>query len=341
MNKIAFITGITGQDGSYLAELLLEKGYHVHGMIRRSSTINTGRIDHIFNQLHLHYGDMTDGSGLVRLIDKIEPDEVYNLAAQSHVKVSFDEPEYTSVADGIGFCKLLEACRVVQGWGAHIYQAGTSEMFGTSYNSTGMNQDETTPFHPQSPYGCAKLYAHWMGVNYRSAYKMHISNGILFNHESPRRGETFISRKTTLAIANILKGKQDFLHVGNVMAIRDWGHAKDYVRAMWMMLQEEYPDDYVIATGRGYIVQDLINKAFAYAGMNLDWDYDNGDLIARDKKSGIIRVRSTGAYHRPNEVPMLLGNSTKALKQFGWMPTISFDGLINEMVDHDTRRVVV
>lgn len=318
----ALITGITGQDGSYLAELLLEKGYEVHGIKRRCSNLNTQRIDHIFNDLHLHYGDMTDTSNLRHLVDKIKPDEIYNLAAQSHVAVSFDQPEYTANADAMGTLRLLEAAL----WNdAYFYQASTSEMFGSSPAP----QTELTPFHPRSPYGAAKLYAHWMTVNYREAYHMYACSGILFNHESPRRGETFVTRKIVQGLVRIKQGKQEQLVLGNLAAKRDWGHAKDYVRAMWLMLQQVEPEDFVIATGHMFTVQDFVNAVAKQLDMELTWHYVNNTaswqgktIITTDKK-----------YLRPTEVDVLCGDATKAKVKLGWQPKISFEQLVAEMVE--------
>ena len=323
MPRKALITGITGQDGSYLAELLLSKGYHVHGMVRRSSSMNRGRIDHLQHanpshpggptQFFLHYGDMTDSGGLNRLVKTIQPDEIYNLAAQSHVQVSFDQPEYTGDTDGIGTTRLLEAIRT-SGRPVRFYQASTSEMFGASKPP----QNEATPFHPRSPYAIAKLYAHWMTVNYREAHKVHASNGILFNHESPRRGENFVTRKITRGVAQILAGKLDKLRLGNLDAKRDWGHARDYVRAMWMMLQQDEADDCVIATGESRSVRDFVEAAFALVGL------DSARYIEVDK-----------AYLRPSDVADLCGDASKAAKKLGWEPTISFGDLVHEMLEHD------
>ena len=334
MQRRALITGITGQDGSYLAELLLSKGYEVHFIIRRSSSFNTGRIDHIFDKLKLHFGDVTDGSAMTSVISKVRPHEIYNLAAQSHVKVSFEIPEYTLMTDGLGVLKILEAVRSagIQD-NCHIYQASTSEMFG----STPGPQDEDSPFQPCSPYGSAKLYAHWLCDNYRKSYGMHISSGILFNHESPRRGETFVTRKVTKAVARIAKGSTEPLVVGNIHAIRDWGHAKDYVEAMWRMVQQKDPDDYVIATNRCLSVKYLIDLAFDYAGITLEWhDSRNGEFAA-DAKTGHILVMTDPKYRRPNEVDFLQGIPTKAKDVLGWEPTTSFEDLIKEMVEHDLK----
>lgn len=309
--KKALITGITGQDGSYLAELLLEKGYEVHGIIRRASSINTKRIDHIFSKLHIHFGDLADGSALTRIVSKVQPDEVYNLGAQSHVRVSFDVPEFTADVTATGTVRLLEAIRD-SGCGARFYQASSSEMFGLVQE---VPQKETTPFYPRSPYGCAKVFSHWLTVNYRESYGMHASNGILFNHESPRRGETFVTRKITRAVAAILSGTQDKLFLGNLDAKRDWGFAGDYVEAMWLMLQPDKPDDFVIATGETHSVQEFLELAFGLA--ELDW-----------RKYVEIDPR----LFRPAEVELLLGDSTKARTKLGWKPKTSFSDLVRMMV---------
>ncbi len=323
--KRALITGITGQDGSYLSELLLAKGYEVHGIIRRSSTINTDRIDHLYQDPHLpdtklflHYGDLTDGTTLGRILEAVQPDEIYNLGAQSHVRVSFDSPEYTADAVGLGTLRLLEALRDYQQRnGSHIrfYQAGSSEMYGLVQ---AVPQSETTPFYPRSPYACAKVYAHWQTINYRESYDIFACNGILFNHESPRRGETFVTRKITRAIARIVAGKQKKLYLGNLDSKRDWGYAKDYVEAMWLMLQQEQPDDYVVATGETHSVREFLEEAFGY--VNLKWD----DYVEIDPR-----------YFRPAEVDLLLGDSTKAQQKLGWKPKVTFKGLVELMVDAD------
>lgn len=313
MSKRAFLTGITGQDGSYLAELLLEKGYEVHGLIRRSSTLNTARIDHIFDKLHLHHGDLSDASGLSRLVREIDPYEVYHLGAQSHVQVSFGAPEYTTDVVATGTTRLLEAIRDIEG--VRFYQASSSEMFGKVQQ---VPQTERTPFYPRSPYGCAKVYAYWLTVNYRESYGMHASNGILFNHESPRRGETFVTRKITRAIAMIKAGLQTHVRLGNLDAKRDWGYAKDYVDAMWRMLQKETPDDYVIATGETHTVREFVDVAFAHAGL------DPADHVIIDPK-----------YFRPAEVDLLLGDPSKAWRKLGWKPTTKFIDLVKLMVDSE------
>ena len=322
----ALITGITGQDGSYLAEFLLEKGYEVHGIKRRGSNLNTQRIDHIFNhnKLTLHYGDMTDSTNLSRLVNDIQPREVYNLAAQSHVAVSFEMPEYTANADAIGTLRLLEACRDKD---IKFYQASTSEMFGASPPP----QSEATPFYPRSPYGAAKLYAHWMVTNYREAYGMYACSGILFNHESPRRGETFVTRKIVQGLINVKNGKQKFLYLGNLQAKRDWGHAKDYVRAMWMMLQQNTPEDFVIATGKQYSVKYFVDAVAQRLGMTLNWAGEGKTEHAY--WNGRIIVSVDPKYYRPAEVESLCGDPSKARDKLGWVPKISFDDLVTEMVE--------
>ena len=322
----ALITGITGQDGSYLAEFLLEKGYEVHGIKRRGSNLNTQRIDHIFNhnKLTLHYGDMTDSTNLSRLVNDIQPREVYNLAAQSHVAVSFEMPEYTANADALGTLRLLEACR---GKDIKFYQASTSEMFGASPPP----QSEATPFYPRSPYGAAKLYAHWMVTNYREAYGMYACSGILFNHESPRRGETFVTRKIVQGLINLKNGKQKFLYLGNLQAKRDWGHAKDYVRAMWMMLQQNTPEDFVIATGKQYSVKYFVDAVAQRLGMTLNWAGEGKTEHAY--WNGRIIVSVDPKYYRPAEVESLCGDPSKARDKLGWVPKISFDDLVTEMVE--------
>jgi GDPmannose 4,6-dehydratase len=325
MAKKALITGITGQDGSYLAELLLSKGCEVHGIIRRASTFNTGRLDHIYSDPHLnktalklHYGDLSDASAMARLIDKIAPDEIYNLAAQSHVRVSFDSPEYTTDITATGVVRLLEAIRET-GIKPRFYQASSSEMFGKVQE---VPQRETTPFYPRSPYGCAKVYAHWITVNYRESYGLHASSGILFNHESPRRGETFVTRKITRAVAHILAGLQQKLYLGNLDAKRDWGYAQEYVQAMWLMLQQDQPDDYVIATNETHSVREFLEAAFAHAG--LDW-----------RKY----VEIDANYYRPTEVDLLIGDYSKAKKKLGWEPKTRFVDLVKLMVDADVQRL--
>ena len=328
-SKVALITGITGQDGSYLAELLLERGYEVHGIVRRSSLINTHRIDHIYNQIHLHYGDLTDATNLIGVIKKVEPHEIYNLGAQSHVKVSFETPEYTGQVDGLGTLRVLEAVRLL-GMQDHvrIYQASTSELYGLVQ---AVPQTETTPFYPRSPYGVAKLYGYWIVKNYRESYDMHCSSGILFNHESPRRGETFVTRKITRGLSQISVGLQDVLYLGNLDAKRDWGHAKDFVEAMYLMLQQDEPDDYVIATGEQYSVRDFVNKAAPYFGLRLEWQGEGLNEVAVDKVSKRTIVAVDERYFRPAEVESLLGDPTKAKEKLGWEPTTTFDQLVEDM----------
>ena len=327
--KVALITGITGQDGSYLAELLLEMGYEVHGIVRRSSLINTHRIDHIYNQIHLHYGDLTDATNLIRVIKKVEPNEIYNLGAQSHVKVSFETPEYTGQVDGLGTLRILEAVRLLgMQDDVRIYQASTSELYGLVQ---AVPQTETTPFYPRSPYGVAKLYGFWIVKNYRESYGMHCSSGILFNHESPRRGETFVTRKITRGLSQISVGLQDCLYLGNLDAKRDWGHAKDFVEAMYLMLQQDEPDDYVIATGEQYSVRDFVNRAAPYFGLNLEWQGEGLNEVAVDKISKRTVVAVDEKYFRPAEVESLLGDPTKAKQKLGWEPTTTFDQLVEDM----------
>ena len=329
MNKVALITGITGQTGSYLAELLLEKGYEVHGIIRRSSSINTWRIDHIYNQIRLHYGDLTDSSNLIRIIRETKPCEIYNLGAQSHVKVSFEMPEYTAQVDAVGTLRILEAIRLLGlEKDVRFYQASTSELYGLVQETP---QTEKTPFYPRSPYGVAKIYGFWIVKNYREAYDMHASSGILFNHESPRRGETFVTRKITRAFSRISTGEQDCLYLGNLNALRDWGHAKDYVDAMWLMLQQDKPDDYVIATGEQYSVKQFAEEAAPYFGMNLVWEGEGLNEVGIDKARNKVIVRVDAKYFRPSEVESLLGDSTKARQILGWQPKISFKQLVKEM----------
>jgi GDPmannose 4,6-dehydratase len=329
--KVALITGITGQDGSYLAELLLGKGYEVHGIVRRASLINTHRIDHIYDheRVKLHYGDLTDSTNIVRVIQKVKPDEIYNLGAQSHVKVSFEMPEYTADVDAVGTLRILEAVRLLgMEKEVRIYQASTSEMFGLVQE---VPQKETTPFYPRSPYGCAKVYGYWITKNYREAYDMYACTGILFNHESPRRGETFVTRKITRALSKISCGLQESLYLGNLDAKRDWGHAKDFVRAMWLMLQQEKPEDYVIATGQQYSVREFVEKAAPYFGMKIEWMGEGENEVGFDwnTKKPIIYVDPK--YFRPTEVESLLGDSSKAKEELGWEPEISFDELIEDM----------
>jgi GDPmannose 4,6-dehydratase len=325
----ALITGITGQDGSYLAELLLEKGYEVHGIVRRSSLINTHRIDHIYERLNLHFGDLTDATNLISVIKEVEPDEIYNLGAQSHVKVSFETPEYTGQVDGLGTLRILEAVRLLgMEKKTRIYQASTSELYG---NVQEVPQTETTPFYPRSPYGVAKLYGYWIIKNYREAYDMHCSSGILFNHESPRRGETFVTRKITRGLSRISVGLEKVLYLGNLNAKRDWGHAKDFVEAMYLMLQQDKPDDYVIATGKQYSVKDFVDEAAPYFGFNLEWFGEGEDQIAVDKNTKRTVVAVNPRYYRPTEVESLLGDPTKAKEVLGWEPTTSFKELVEDM----------
>ena len=329
--KTALITGITGQDGSYLAELLLEKGYMVHGIVRRASLINTARIDHIFDheRVKLHYGDLTDSANIVHILQQCQPDEIYNLAAQSHVKVSFEMPEYTGNVDGLGTLRILEAVRILgMEKKCRIYQASTSEMYGLVQETP---QTETTPFYPRSPYGCAKVYSYWITKNYRESYGMYACTGILFNHESPRRGETFVTRKICRGLSRISVGEQKVLQLGNLDAKRDWGHAKDYVRAMWLMLQQDEPDDFVIATGKQYSVREFVEKVAPYFGITIEWVGEGDDEIGMDKhtKKTIIAVHPK--YYRPAEVETLLGDATKAKEKLGWEPEISFDELIEDM----------
>jgi len=328
MRFVALITGITGQDGSYLAELLLEKGYEVHGIVRRSSSINTDRIDHIYPRIKLHYGDLTDGSSLIRLIQEIKPTEIYNLGAQSHVKVSFEIPEYTGQVDALGTLRVLEAVRLLgMEKDVRIYQASTSELYGLVQQTP---QSETTPFYPRSPYGVAKMYGFWIVKNYREAYNMHCSSGILFNHESPRRGETFVTRKITRGLSRISLGYQKVLELGNLNAKRDWGHAKDFVEAMWLMLQEPEPDDYVIATGEQYSVKQFVDTAAPYFGMRIHWEGEGLNEVGVDQDN-IVRIRVNERYFRPAEVETLLGDSSKARKKLGWRPQFTFEKLVEDM----------
>jgi GDPmannose 4,6-dehydratase len=325
----ALISGITGQDGSYLAELLLKKGYEVHGIIRRTSSFNTGRIDHIFDQLHLHYGDLTDSLNIVSIIKEVEPDEIYNLGAQSHVKVSFEEPEYTAQTDALGTLRVLEAVRLLGMTDrVRIYQASTSELYGLVQETP---QKETTPFYPRSPYGVAKLYGYWIIKNYRESYGMHASSGILFNHESPRRGETFVTRKITRGLSRISTGLQECLYLGNLNSRRDWGHAEDYVEAMWLMLQQEKPDDYVIATGKEYSVKDFVEASAEYFGMKIEWQGEGLDEVGIDRFTKKVVVRVSDKYFRPAEVETLWGDPTKAKEVLGWKPKHTFDSLVEDM----------
>jgi len=327
--KVALITGITGQDGSYLAELLLEKGYEVHGIVRRASLINTHRIDHIYEKLNLHYGDLTDSTNLVGVIQQVQPDEIYNLGAQSHVKVSFEMPEYTGQTDALGTLRVLEAVRLLgMEDRVRIYQASTSELYGLVQE---VPQKETTPFYPRSPYGVAKLYGYWIIKNYREAYGMHCSSGILFNHESPRRGETFVTRKITRGLSKISVGLQDCLYLGNLNAKRDWGHAKDFVEAMWLMLQQDEPDDYVIATGKQYSVRDFVDVAAPIFGMKIEWMGEGLDEVGYDWNTKRPVVRVDPKYFRPAEVETLLGDATKAKEKLGWEPKTSFTELVEDM----------
>lgn len=349
MKKVALISGITGQDGSFLAEFLLSKGYEVHGIMRRSSSFNTGRIEHLYleewvkdmknpRQVNLHYGDMTDSSSLIRIIQKLQPDEIYNLAAQSHVKVSFDVPEYTAETDAIGTLRMLEAVRILGlERKTKIYQASTSELFGKVQE---VPQRETTPFYPRSPYGVAKQYGFWIVKNYRESYGMFAVNGILFNHESERRGENFVTRKITLAAANIANGLQEKLYLGNLNAKRDWGYARDYVECMWLMLQHERPEDFVIATGEHHSVREFATLAFHYAGIELEWRGEGIDEKGIDKAAGKVLVEVDPRFFRPSEVEQLLGDPTKAKTLLGWNPTTtSFDKLVRIMVEHDMKNV--
>ncbi len=342
--KVALITGITGQDGAYLAELLLEKGYVVHGMKRRSSLLNTDRIDHLYKDRHeagvrffLHYGDMTDSTNLIRLVQQVQPDEIYNLAAQSHVQVSFETPEYTANADGIGVLRILEAIRILGlEKKTRFYQASTSELYGLVQE---VPQKETTPFYPRSPYGVAKLYGYWITKNYREAYGMYATNGILFNHESPIRGETFVTRKITRAAARIKHGLQEVLYLGNLNSLRDWGHAKDYVEGMWRILQQETPEDYVLATGQKISVREFVAKAFAHAGIQIEWSGADIEEVGTDKATGKVLVKVSPEYFRPAEVDLLVGDATKAREKLGWVPTYSLDELVKEMVLSDMAEV--
>ena len=340
--KRALITGITGQDGAYLADFLLEKGYEVHGIKRRSSSFNTGRVDHLYRDPHeedvqflMHYGDLTDATNLIRIIQEVQPDEIYNLAAQSHVMVSFETPEYTANADAIGALRLLEAIRILgMEKKSRFYQASTSEMFGKVRE---IPQTEATPFYPRSPYGAAKVYAYWITVNYREAYGIYACNGILFNHESPIRGETFVTRKITRAVTRIKLGMQDKIYLGNLDAKRDWGHARDYVRAMWLMLQAETPDDYVIATGEAHSVREFVERAFGEVGMSIAWEGSGVNEVGRDRASGRVVVRIDPRYFRPTEVEFLLGDPSKARKNLGWKTETSFDDLVRIMVREDLK----
>jgi GDPmannose 4,6-dehydratase len=338
--KIALITGITGQDGAYLAEFLLSKGYSVHGVKRRASSFNTDRIDHLYQDPHerdirlqLHYGDLTDSTNLIRIIQEVQPDEIYNLAAQSHVAVSFETPEYTANSDAVGTLRVLEAIRILGlETKTRFYQASTSEMFGKVQE---IPQRETTPFYPRSPYGAAKVYAYWITVNYREAYGLYACNGILFNHESPMRGETFVSRKITRALTRIKVGLQETLHLGNLDSRRDWGHARDYVRAQWLMLQQDVPEDFVIATGKQFSVRDFVVAAGSLLDMQIEWQGDGVDEVGIDSVTGRRLVRVDPRYFRPTEVETLLGDATKARQKLGWTAEVSFPELVAEMVESD------
>lgn len=339
MSKVALITGVTGQDGAYLAEFLLNKGYTVHGIKRRASMFNTGRIDHLYQDLHeqnvkfiLHYGDLTDATNLIRIIQEVQPDEIYNLAAQSHVQVSFETPEYTANSDALGTLRILEAMRILNLNDTRFYQASTSELYGKVQE---IPQNEKTPFYPRSPYAAAKLYAYWITVNYREAYNLFACNGILFNHESPIRGETFVTRKITRAVARISLGLQDRLYLGNIDAKRDWGFAGDYVEAMWMMLQQDKPDDYVIATGETHTVREFVELAFSQVGQVIEWQGKGVDEKGTDAKTGRVLVEIDPRYFRPTEVEMLLGDSSKAKIKLGWGPRVSFAELCSMMVEAD------
>jgi GDPmannose 4,6-dehydratase len=344
LSKTALITGVTGQDGAYLARLLLEKGYEVHGIKRRSSSFNTERIDDIYEDPHLpdarmflHYGDMTDSLNLLRIIAQVQPDEVYNLGAQSHVQVSFETPEYTANADGVGMLRILEAVRILGMIDkVRVYQASTSELYGLVQE---VPQRETTPFYPRSPYAVAKLYAYWIVVNYREAYGVHASNGILFNHESPLRGETFVTRKISRAVAAIELGLQQQLWLGNLGALRDWGHARDYVRGMWMMLQQDEPDDYVLATGENHSIREFVERAFAEVGRSIEWSGQGLDEIGRDARTGQALVAVDPRYFRPTEVEQLIGDPSKANQKLGWRHEVGFEELVREMVASDLETV--
>jgi GDPmannose 4,6-dehydratase len=344
MTKKALITGVTGQDGAYLTELLLSKGYQVHGVKRRSSSFNTGRIDHLYEDPHeenpklfLHYGDMTDATNLIRIVQETQPDEIYNLAAQSHVQVSFETAEYTANADAIGTLRLLEAIRLLGMTGrTRFYQASTSELYGKVQE---IPQSEKTPFYPRSPYAAAKLYAYWITVNYREAYGIHASNGILFNHESPIRGETFVTRKITRAVAAIHHGLQERLYLGNLSAKRDWGHARDYVEGMWRIVQHDTPDDFVLATGETRTVKEFVDRAFAEVGVEMIWRGEGVEEIGVDRKSGRTLVQVDPKYFRPTEVEILIGDPAKAKRELGWSATTSFEALVREMVAEDLKTV--
>ncbi|GJD74568.1 GDP-mannose 4,6-dehydratase [Methylobacterium goesingense] len=342
--KVALITGVTGQDGAYLSELLLRKDYEVHGLKRRSSSFNTGRVDHIYRDPHIdaagfymHYGDLTDSTNLIRIVQETKPDEIYNLGAQSHVQVSFETPEYTANSDGMGTLRLLEAIRILKlNDNTRFYQASTSELYG---KVQAIPQNEITPFYPRSPYGAAKLYAYWITVNYREAYGMHASNGILFNHESPQRGETFVTRKITRAVAAIEVGLQPMLFLGNLDARRDWGHARDYVDGMWRMLQQDQGDDYVLATGELHSVREFVEKSFAVIGREITWRGEGVEEEGFDTQTGTVLVRIDPRYFRPTEVELLLGDPTKARAKLGWRHTTGFEDLVREMVEADRATI--
>ncbi|KAK9711633.1 hypothetical protein K7432_007693 [Basidiobolus ranarum] len=343
--KVALLTGITGQDGSYLTEFLIAKGYTVHGIIRRSSSFNTFRIEHLYKDRHqdgspqmiLHYGDLTDSTCLVHIMSQVQPSEIYNLGAQSHVKVSFDMAEYTGDVDGLGTLRLLDAIRTC-GLTQHVrfYQASTSELYGKVVETP---QKETTPFYPRSPYGVAKLYAYWIVVNYREAYGMYACNGVLFNHESPRRGRTFVTRKISRAVANIAAGKQECLYLGNIDSKRDWGHARDYIEGMWLMLQQDKPEDFVLATGETHTVKEFVEKSFKVVGKEIVWEGQDEQEIGREADTGIVRVKIDSKYYRPTEVELLLGDPAKAESLLGWKRKVTFDELVQEMVEADVEGV--
>ncbi len=344
LNKVALVTGITGQDGAYLAEFLLGKGYVVHGLKRRSSSLNTARIDHLYVDPHdddvqffMHYGDMTDATNLIRIVQETQPTEIYNLAAQSHVQVSFDTAEYTANADGLGTLRVLEAIRILDMQETtRFYQASTSELYGTAVE---VPQNENTPFHPRSPYGAAKLYAYWITVNYREAFGMHASNGILFNHEGPTRGETFVTRKITRGVAAIQQGFQNKIYLGNLDAQRDWGHARDYIEGMWMILQQEEPDDYVLATGECHTVREFVEHAFGVIGRTIVWRGSGAEEIGVDGETGKTLVEIDARYFRPTEVDILQGDATKARERLGWHHRIGFEEIVKDMVDSDMEVV--
>ena len=340
--RVAFITGATGQDGAYLAEFLINKGYLVHGLKRRSSSFNTGRVDHLYQDIHenssqfrMHFGDMTDATNLIRIIQETQPDEIYNLAAQSHVRVSFETPEYTANADGLGTLRLLDAIRILgMEKRVRFYQASTSELYGKAQE---VPQRETTPFYPRSPYAVAKLYAYWITINYREAYGIHASNGILFNHEGPTRGETFVTRKITRAVAAIKHKRQDKVFLGNLDAKRDWGHARDYVEGMWLILQQAQPDDYVLATGESHSVREFVEKAFSHIGRQIVWRGKGADEKGYDAANNQVLVEIDPRYFRPTEVDSLIGDPSKARAKLGWRHKVSFDALVSEMVAADLK----